>query len=213
MNIIKVKSGGRGRPLTIDVTKVLQQFQRQLPKARQRLQQLREQTSGTRDASILGTETMLPKSIIATDDVINALLSNQSITYGTARELKQNLRTVSQLASKQERVWSRALASSLMKAYEQDIQIASKNASKYTRETYQRMLARVKKLTPSQQQSFFLSKGYQDVKTNKKSYEHTKAWAQSHFEKETGIAGQEMTGEEALAYVMEQRQKDGLSTW
>lgn len=207
--IIKIKSGGRGRPISLEPEKILKQFQSQLPRAKARLQQIRRETSGTRSESILGSETMLPKSIRATADVIDVLLTNQPIDYATARELKANLRTVSQLASKQERVYGRALASALTKQYEEDIKYASKYASKTTRQIYQRMLARVKALSPVQQQKFFTSRGYQDVKTNTNTYQHTIEWAQNHFKTETGI-DQQMTAQEAMAYVMEQRQKEGL---
>ena len=207
--IIKIKSGVRGRPITIDTAKVLKQFETQLPRAKARLQQIRQETSGTRSEAILGSETMLPKNIRATIDVLNILQTNQNIDYATASELKRNLRTVSQLASKQERVYGRALADALFKKYEEDIKYASKYASQATKQIYKQMLTNVKNLTPTGKQRFFTSRGYQDVKTNRKDYQHTIAWAKEHFRTETGIE-QEMTAEEAMAYVMLQRQKEGL---
>ena len=203
--IITVRTGGRGRPLTIDVESTLKQFMQQLPRAKARLQEIRRTTSGERAESILGSETTLPKGINATIDVLEALQQGQKIDYATARELRANLLTVRELASKQERVYGRALASQLVKQYEQDIAYQSKYASKGVASTYKGMLERVKTLTPRQQQKFFTSRGYQNVKTNRRDYKRVIEWAESDIQNKYGQDVQ-LTAEEAFAYMLEDRQ-------
>lgn len=205
MAILTVRSGGRGRPLSIDVEATLKQFMQQLPRAKARLQEIRRTTSGERAESILGSETTLPKGINATIDVLEALQSGQKIDYATARELRANLRTVRELASKQERVYSRALAGSLLEQYKRDIEYQSKYASKKVSETYKGMLERVKILTPRQQQKFFTSRGYQNVKTNRRDYRRVIEWATNDIKNRFGIDVQ-LTAEEAFAYMLEDKQ-------
>ena len=209
MKVITVKSGGRGRPLEIDIERTLQQFMQQLPKAKTRLQEIRRTTSGERAESILGSETTLPKSIQATADVLDALMSGQKIDYATARELRANLRTVQQLASKQERVYGRALSGALLRQYEQDIQYQSKYASKGVALTYKGMLERIKTLTPRQQQTFFTGRGYQNVKTNRRDYQRVIEWAENDIQSKYG-QGVQLTAEEAFAYMLEDRQIEAI---
>ena len=205
MAILTVRTGGRGRPLAIDVDATLKQFMQQLPRAKARLQEIRRTTSGERAESILGSETTLPKGINATIDVLEALQSGQKIDYATARELRANLRTVRELASKQERVYSRALSSLLLEQYKRDIEYQSKYASKKVSETYKAMLERAEKLTPRQQQKFFTSRGYQNVKTNRQEYKKVIEWSTNDIKKRFGIDVQ-LTAEEAFAYMLEDKQ-------
>lgn len=204
---ITIKSGKRGRPLTFDAEDILAQFMRQLPRAKARLQEIRRTTSGERNEAILGSETSLPKGISASIDVLQDLKLGEQIDYETARIIKENLRQVKQLASKQERVYSKALANALVKQYEADIDYQSKYASKTTQNIYKSLKQNVKKLTPQQQQQFLTSSGYQNVKTNRKKYDKVIAWAEDHFAK---TYGQEvkMTAEEALAYVIKVKQDE-----
>lgn len=209
MAILTIKTGERGRPLKIDVDVSLKQFMQQLPRAKARLQEIRRTTSGERAESILGSETTLPKGIRASMDVLEALQTGEKIDYATARELRANLRVVKELASKQERVYSRALASSLLKQYEQDIQYQSKYASKQVSQTYKGMLERVKTLTPRQQQKFFTGRGYQNVKTNRRDYQRIIEWAENDIQNKYGQDVQ-LTAEEAFAYMLEDRQIEAI---
>lgn len=209
MAILTIKTGERGRPLKIDVDASLKQFMQQLPRAKARLQEIRRTTSGERAESILGSETTLPKGIRASMDVLEALQTGEKIDYATARELRSNLRVVKELASKQERVYSRALASSLLKQYEQDIQYQSKYASKQVSQTYKGMLERVKTLTPRQQQKFFTGRGYQNVKTNRRDYQRIIEWAENDIQNKYGQDVQ-LTAEEAFAYMLEDRQIEAI---
>ena len=217
-NIFTIKTGGRGRPLTIDPEKLLAQFMKAIPQARARLAKFRETTKGERNAEILGTETTLPKSIKATVDVLEELQQGQQINYATARELRQNLRVVQQLASRQERVYSRALSSALLRQFEQDITYANKNASRFTRRQNTQILQTVKSLAPRKQQKFFMSRGYQSPKATG-SYQRAKNWASNDIKNnytrkeieemgldyETNGKGRvisvELTDDEALAWV------------
>lgn len=204
---ITIKSGKRGRPLTFDTEDTLAQFMRQLPRAKARLQEIRRTTSGERNEAIFGSETSLPKGISASIDVLQDLKAGEQIDYETARMIKENLRQVKQLASKQERVYGKALANALVKQYEADIDYQSKYASKTTQNIYKSLKQNVRKLNPQQQQQFFTSRCYQNVKTNRKEYQRLIAWAEDHFEKTYGQAIK-MTAEEAQAYVIKSKQDE-----
>ena len=205
MAILTVRTGGRGRPLAIDVEATLEQFLKLKPRATARLREIRRTTSGERAESILGSETTLPIGISASIDALEALKYGVELDYQTAREIRANLRMFKQLASKQERVYSKALASQLLKQYEQDITYQSKYASQKVGETYKGMLERVKTLSPRQQQKFFTSRGYQNVKTNRREYKRVIEWATNDIKKRFGIDVQ-LTAEEAFAYMLEDKQ-------
>lgn len=207
--IIKVSSGGRGRPLELDVDKALKQFMTQLPQAKARLSEIRRTTSGERSEAILGSETTLPKSFKASADVLDALMLGQKIDYATAKELKENLRSVEQLASRQERVYGRALAKTLQKQYESELDYQSKYASPQVKKIYQQMKQNTQKLTQQQQQAFYTSKGYQSVKSFNQRYKKLKEWAEADYKKRTGQY-KSMTYQEAEAYVLMRRQEDEL---
>ena len=212
-NKITIRTGGRGRPLEIDVVKTLAQYDGQIERAKSRLQELRRTTSGERSEAILGSETTLPKGISATRDVLEALQQGQKIDYETAKELRANLRAVKELASPQERVYGRALASSLLNKYEKEIERFSKYGSTQTEKTLKSMLAKTKALTPKSQQKFFLSRGYQSVATiygnSPKGEKRHVEWAKNDYKKKTGIDA-EFTPQEAFAYILEQKQAEEL---
>lgn len=210
MAIIYIKQTGRGRPLKFDTEKDFSKLLHQIPQAKLRLQEIRKATSGVRNEDILGSETSLPSSIKTTIDVFQALQRGEQINIETARALKMGVKTVQQLSSKQEKVYSRALAKALETQYEEDIKYQSKYASAREKQIYNRMLTNIKNLTQRQQQAFFTSRAYQDPRTNRRNYEHVKKWATEDIKKRTGEEI-ELTPNEAMAYLMERRQEDELA--
>ena len=204
---ITIRSGKRGRPLTINTEQILKDYLRYKPKAVKRLQEFRRTTSGERTEEILGSETTLPKAMETMQDVIDALQSGTKINYQTAKELRANLRTVRQLASNQYRVYGRALAEQLSNKYLQDLETQSLNASKTAKKIYKKLGENVKQLTAQQKQKFFMSKSYQSPKTNYKSYQHAKEWAKNDIKRQTGKESR-LTGEEALAYIELKKQEE-----
>lgn len=202
---IKIKQAGKGRPIIIDVEQELERFTQQLPKVKMRLQQIRQTTSGERSEAILGSETSLPKSIEATYDVLQALKEGQQINIDTAKELRENLTLIKELASKQERVYGRALAKTFTSEYFKDIEYASKSASNIQKQILSKLKTNVQQLTPRQQQSFFTSRAYQNVKTNQGNYQKVVAWAENDIKSRTGEDVQ-LTTSEALSYVELQKQ-------
>lgn len=207
MAIYRIRTGRRGRPATIDTKRLLDQALRYLPKAKYRLTKIREQTHGERNEDIIGSETMLPKAIESAIDVLQSAERGAGINASTARELSINLRMLRQLASPQGRVYNRALAETLVLQYEGEIEYQRRYASSYASKIYKEMLANVKKLSPQQQQVFFLSRYYQSVKTNQGMYKAAIAWAENDLKKKTGL-DYNLTGEEALAYC----ERDKLAT-
>lgn len=208
---IYIKSGKRGRPISIDVIKELENFDLSIAKVKNRLAQFREETRGERDVGILGSPTSLPQNITATYDVLEALKDGIYINYATAKQLKENLKTIKQLSSNQERVFGRALAKVFTDKYVQDLEYMSRNSSKFVKNTYKNLANSIKKMTPQQQQKFFLSRDYQSPKTNNKNYQKVIAWAQNDIKNKTGDEVQ-LTGEEALAYVFQHKMEKYIAT-
>lgn len=205
-----VSSGRRGRPLSIDPQAELDKLVFQtLPKAQERLTQFRKQTSGVRDVSLLGSETQLPGYIEASIDILQDLREGASISYETLKELKNNLRCVEQLASRQERVFGRSLDTALTSDYFQSLDYFSRNSSEFVKQSNEKVKARLRSMSPQQRQKAFFSAGYQDPATmtgRSPSDERIRAWARKHS------GNNEMTYDEAWAYLREQRWLDSSST-
>lgn len=201
-----ISSGKRGRPLSIDPEAELHKLIFQsIPKAQARLKEFRTQTSGVRDIKTLGSEVELPSAIETTKDVLQNLIEGESVSYETLKELKQNLKQVQQLGSKQERVFGRALEQGLTKEYFSSLDYFSKSSSKFTKESNARVKDMLSKLTPQQRQKAFFSKGYQDPATMvSDSDQRVLAWARK------ASGNQELTVEEAWAYLREQRWAENL---
>lgn len=204
MAIITIKTGGRGRPLKIDTEKALQSFLKSKELAQARLYQLRKEAHGVRAESIIGSDLSLPSALEASYDVLQALRAGEQISYQTAKELRAGLLAIKQLASKQERVYGRALAETFKRQYLKDIEQATKYASKFTKEQFAEIKTALEKLTPAQQQKFFLSKGYQDPRTTTGNYQRVIAWAENDILERTGEIVQ-LTGAEALAYANKEK--------
>lgn len=204
MAIITIKTGGRGRPLKIDTEKALQSFLKSKDLAQARLQQIRQEAHGVRAESIVGSDLSLPSVLEASYDVLQALRAGEQISYQTAKELRAGLLATKQLASKQERVYGRALAETFKRQYLKDIQQATKYSTAFTRQQFEGIKTALEKLTPAQQQKFFLSKGYQDPRTTTGEYQRVIAWAENNIYERTGKTVQ-LTGAEALAYVSKEK--------
>lgn len=201
---VYVRSGRRGRPLSIDPEAELNKLiQQTLPKAKQRLSKFRQQTSGVRDSAFLGSETDLPAFVESTIDVLSDLREGARISYESLRETKRAIKIAEQLASKQKRVYGRALEPALTEEYLRDLdRFSSKSGSIYMKRKNAQLRKMFTKLTPQQRQEFFFSKKYQDVRTMAGRYAHIVAWAEA----ETGRKN--MTEEEAWAYLRVRRLED-----
>lgn len=192
---LTISSGRRGRPLSIDPSKELNDLiYKTLPKTRRRLAEIREATSGSRDERILGTEQTLPENIQAAIDVLLDLEEGASVDYDTLKELKANIRNAQMLASPQERVYGRALEERFTTDYLEALEYTSRNASDLVKETNKRVVERLKSLTPQQRQKYFTSRKYQDPRTMTGEYEKVRAWASKKM-------GRELSMQEAWAVV------------
>lgn len=208
MDVIKIKSNTRGRPLEIKVDEVLSSFIKNRDAVVNRLAEIRRTTRGERDEAILGSETTLPKGIRATIDVLQELKRGKRITYDTAKELKRNIRMVKELASRQERVYSRALADAIKQQYTRELETQMRGASKFAKKQYTTMRANIEKMSKQQQQKFFTSRHYQAPKHRRRNYETARQWATNDL-RQKGI-NQQLTSEEALAYIEAQKQQEYL---
>lgn len=211
MAVITIKSSGRGRPLSIDPDKLLAEMYKKLPAAKTRLSQLRRETSGEQRELLLGSETALPSSVDAALDVLEALKEGAQISKQTASSVKRAAKMVAQLASKQRRVYGRALSASLQEAYEMDIEYLMNRGvtSNVTNKYLGKLKNVVNTMTPQQRQSFLLSKGYQSPKTATAEYRRVIEWAKNDYMEKNG-ARYEFTQAEAWAYLLYRRAEDAL---
>lgn len=203
---LKISSGRRGRPLSIDPEKELHDLIFEYgKKAHARLRQLAQKSSGVRDIATFGSETEWSKAMESAKDILIDLQENESIDYETLKELKENLKTARELASKQERVFGRALEKQLTKEYFSQLDYFSQNESVDVKASNARIKERIMQMTPKERQSFFLSRSYQDPATMGGRYENVRAWASNK-------GGREMTMNEAWAYIRERNidQFEGL---
>lgn len=197
---LSVSSGRRGRPLSIDPEKELQELIfKDIPKAKERLAEFRKETSGLRDPAILGTETELPNFIQSTLDILADIQENQSIDYESLKQLKKDLKTTRQLESKQQRVYGRALEEKIFEDYRKTLLRQDSTSSDIVLESNKRVLSKLEKLSRQQRQKFFFSRSYQDPRTMSKEYKRLIAWA----EKKTGR--KQLTVEEAWAILREEQ--------
>lgn len=202
---ITIKSGQRGRPLTIDTENLLRTVNKNLTEAKRTLSQIRKTTSGYRGVEILGSETQLPDWLEKTFSLIDMAKSGITIDYATAKELKAGVETVKQLAGRNISK-EKALSSYFEKDFLKMIDEAMFMRSGFTKEQFRQMERIFQKMTPAQKQSFMLSQGYQDIKTLSQKYEKIKAWAEKNND------GKKMTYYESDAYLLRRRMEDGLST-
>jgi hypothetical protein len=196
---LSVRSGRRGRPLSIDPEKELQELIfKDIPKAKERLAEFRKETSGLRDAAILGTETELPNFIQSTLDILADIQENQSIDYESLKQLKKDLRTTRELKSKQSRVYGRALEEKIFEDYESTLLRQNSTASDFVLQSNKRVLSKLEKMTKQQRQKFFFSRNYQDPRTMTNEYKRLVAWASNKV-------GRQVTVAEAWAILREEK--------
>lgn len=200
---IQVKSGGRGRPLTIDTEKLLATVNSNLGKAKQTLSQIRKSTSGYRGVEILGSNVELPEWLEETYTLIDMAQRGTRLSYQLAKNLRAGVRAVERLAGS--RTKETALSEYFAKEFYEMIDYGMKNQSQFTKEQLRSMERTFRRMSPKQQQEFALSKGYQDIKTLSKKYRNIKTWAEKS-------SGRSLTYAEADAYLLKRRMQDRLST-
>lgn len=199
-----VKSGGRGRPLTIDTDRLLTQIAAAYKPAMRNLAQIRKSSSGLRDAALLGTQTSAPEWWYTTQAILEQAPSG-ALTYNAAKYVKENMRTIQRLASRQERSRAQALSDILYKDYLRDLEYQMRRANKASRKWYEATKSKIERLSKSERQKFFTSKSYESPRAfNSNRYEKVHAWAK----KSTGKAS--MSYQEAYAYLLYRRASDGL---
>ena len=200
MAIIKIKSGRKGRPLTLDTSELQKQLYQDMQKATKRLEQFRKETKGLRDERILGTSTTAPDWAYETQ----ALLQNaKTLTYEQAKQLKENLNTIQELGSKQKRVYERALAEQMQTQYFEQLEKVTKNMNKATKLRAEKIKTDIQALSQRGKQKFFLSKSYQTPQKLGK-YKKITEWSRAD-------SGNSMMSEdEAGIYLIQKRLERGL---
>lgn len=201
---ISIKSGRRGRPLELDIKKAYDQIIDLYKQASPRLRTIAKTSAGMRGESLFGTQTSVPDWIEQSTDLLD-LINYQDFkpSYKDIKQVKQTIKTLQQLTSKQERVYSRALAEQLSAQYEKELSQVEALGSDFTKKQIKEIKERFSKQSPRQKQKILTSKAYQDPKTAQR-YKRILKWAQ----KESGRKS--MTQAEAWAYLFKRRLMDGL---
>ena len=198
--VIQIKSGKRGRPLELNTSELEQKLFSDMEKATRRLQQFREETKGLRDERILGTSTTAPDFAY---EALTLLKNAKSLNYNQALKLKQDLRTISQLASKQRRVYERALEQQMTELYFEQLDRATKSMNTQTQQRAEKIKSRIKSATAQQRQNFYMSNKYQTPQKLGK-YRKITEWSRADS------GNSEMSEDEAGIYLIESRLKNGL---
>lgn len=198
--IVKIKSGRKGRPLTFDTSELEKELYSNMQKATKRLEQFRKETKGLRDERILGTSTTAPDFAYETQ----ALIQNaKELTYLQAKQLKENLKTIKELASTQKRVYERALSEQMQEQYFQQLERVTKNMNKASKMRAEQIKSDIQKLTKQQRQKFFMSKSYQAPQKLGK-YKKVTDWSRA----DSGNSF--MSEDEAGIYLIQKRLERGL---
>lgn len=198
-----IRTGRRGRPLTLDTEELTTQFMKSFAAAKSTLAQIRRKTSGVRDTSILGTPTSLPEWLETTYQVISSGIGQ--LDYISAKELKAGVKATRQLASRVEKSRQQALSDIMYKQYIYELDTMISKSSEQAKDSYEKLKQRIQSLNKIERQDFFTSKFYESPKAfGGKEYEKILAWSK----KETGKEA--MTFQEAGAYLLYRRAIDGL---
>lgn len=201
---ITAKSGKRGRPLELDTEKAYQQIITLYKQASPRLRSIAKQSVGMRGEALFGTQTSVPEWIEQSTDLLD-LIEFQDIkpSYKDIQQVKQTLKTLKELTSKQEKVYQRSLATQLSERYEKELDQMEKLGSEFTKQQVRELRTAFQKLSPRQKQTLLTSKAYQDPKTTQR-YTHIKKWAEKDSKQKN------LTIQESWAYLFRRRMQDGL---
>ena len=199
----KYRISSRGRSRTLDIEQAKTDIIFRSADAQQRLSQIRKATKGFRDESVLGSYTSAPDFVYEALDLLDATESGRTLKPQEAEFIRETLKTLKELSSPQERVYSRALAGEIMKEYSSSLEELFGDSSKFAKEQIKEIKETLQGLTPQKQQEFFTSKYYQDI-VPKKKYKHIKEWAESD-------SGRTMTYQESWAYSFKRRLEDFMA--
>lgn len=200
------KSGKRGRPLELDINKVYSEFWDLTPLADIRLRKFRQETKGIRGEAILGSQTSLPDWLDESINLLEEARTGRELSYAEAKQIKLNLESMKELASKQKRVYERALQQQLTASYFDELtKYAMTAKSDFTKTQIQEIRGRIQALPKRKQQELMFSKYYQSPKTTRGRYKRVKDWAEADSGKKN------MTYEEAWAYLLNRRLEEGLA--
>ena len=198
-----IRSGRRGRPLTLDTEELTRTFEKSFNAAKSTLAEIRRRTSGVRDTGILGTPTSLPEWLETTYQVISSGIGQ--LDYESARELKAGVKATRQLASRVEKSRQQALSDIMYNQYISELESMQAVSSKQAKSNFEKLKRKIKSLTKRQRQEFFTGVHYESPKAfGRQKYEKIRAWAKKETNKKN------MTYQESYAYLLYRRAMDGL---
>ena len=198
-----IRTGRRGRPLTLDTEELTRTFEKSFNAAKSTLAEIRRRTSGVRDTSILGTPTSLPEWLETTYQVISGGIGQ--LDYESARELKAGVKATRQLASRVEKSRQQALSDIMYNQYIAELESMQAVSSKQAKANLEKLKRKIKSLNKRQRQEFFTSSHYESPKAfGRQKYEKIRAWAKKETSKK------DMTYQESYAYLLYRRAMDGL---
>ena len=196
----KYRISARGRSRTLDIEQAKTDIIFRSSGAQRRLNQIRKATKGFRNESVLGSYTSAPDFVYEALDLLDATESGRTLKPQEAEFIRETLKTLKELSSPQERVYSRALAGEIMKEYTSTLEEIFGDSSEFAQEQIEEIKKTLEDLTPQKQQEFFTSKYYQDIVPNKR-YKNVIEWSEED-------SGEKMTEQEAWAYLFKRRLED-----
>lgn len=204
---ITIKTGKRGRGLSIDTDRLIDDIIELYKSASRGLANLRKTTKGYRSPELLGTSTTAPDWVTEALDIAYMAEQGRVPSVGEIKEIRKVLADLKRLSSPYEKVQYRALGERIGAEYEQslDMLIETATSGKVRREARQ-LKKKLAKLSASEKTKIFTSRKYQDIRFRVGRYERVKKWS----ERETG---KKMTYQEAMDYLAIRRIEDGLEIY
>lgn len=216
---IRIETGKKGRPLTLDTKRELELLIESNETYKRNLASLRAQTRGYR-GDVLGSPTELPSIYSRTRRILKGIEDGAiDVDAELIRQIKENVKQIQNVAKqtktgKMTLTGVRTITNQIQSQYVSDIKRQMKNASKFEKDMLQKLIDKVtvdskadrasKNAQVHKNKDFLLSNNYQDPMTTGRNYERVKKWAEKH-------SGKEMDMNEAWAYLLVDRAKNGLS--
>ena len=206
MAIIKIRTGGRGRPTTIDTEYYRETIYNLYEKASPRLEQIRKSSTGYRGEEILGSEQSYPDWVTKSLDVISDYEMGGVLkpSKQDLADVKATIKSLQQLSSPRVGVSARALSQRINEYYLGELGRWERDASSFTKKRIGKIKERLQDLSPKQITQLMLSKAYQDPKTAEQRYERVKKWSESKTKRK-------LTYQEAWIYLLSDKLEKGIN--
>lgn len=179
MAIQKIKTGRRGRPITIDTLDVLQDLVALQRRSAPMLEKLRRTSKGMRQEYIFGTRTSAPDWVQRSIDLLtSAEVQGLELTTQDVKSIRATTTALKRLGARQIKYQTTALEPILYASYVSDIQRLSTEDSPTLQRKKEEIIQKLENMTPQMRSEFLRSKYYQSWKA-RGNYERVRKWAKA----------------------------------